>query len=424
MRSTRALVLTLGLALSLGTPSALASDLTRPGTPGSAGTSSPSGTPSASGSGAPGSLDPGQTSDGQRGQLAPRVPTYTNVRRTTLAERWVRPGVLYTQFEQTDRRGKIRAHLLTIDYKTRGLKLDYTSTPKVPQTAPVTEALRRNRAVAGVNGDFFDIGRSGAPLGLGVDRQRRLVHGRTSGWNASFWIGRKGMPMIGELPVRIRMWRHPELAIDTFNSPEVPSDKIGLYNGEWGRSPGWRVTAGDRFVRSVLVRNGRVVWNRGGQLPRRQRLDNDGWLLVARGASAPQLKSLKRGTRARFGAWVPGAPQMAITGNRFILQGGVSQVVDDREMHPRTAIGIDRDAKKLLLLVVDGRSSSSRGYTMVELAKIFTDLGAEDALNLDGGGSSTMAVRGPGGRLRVANSPSDGSVRSVPNGIEITYRQP
>ena len=100
------------------------------------------------------------------------------------------------------------------------------------------------------------------------------------------------------------------------------------------------------------------------------------------------------------------------------------KVVDDREMHPRTAIGIDRDTKTLLFLVVDGRQRFSRGYTMVELAEKMIELGADEALNLDGGGSSTMMAKGRGGLLKVINSPSDGFQRSVANGIEINYRKP
>jgi exopolysaccharide biosynthesis protein len=97
-------------------------------------------------------------------------------------------------------------------------------------------------------------------------------------------------------------------------------------------------------------------------------------------------------------------------------------VVDDRELHPRTAIGIDRETGQVLMLVVDGRQTFSRGYTMVELANLMQTLGAEDALNLDGGGSSTMLALDPIGRIGVRNSPSDGFERRVGNGLEITYR--
>jgi exopolysaccharide biosynthesis protein len=58
---------------------------------------------------------------------------------------------------------------------------------------------------------------------------------------------------------------------------------------------------------------------------------------------------------------------------------------------------------------------------MVELANLMQTLGAEDALNLDGGGSSTMLGLRPEGYVDVLNSPSDGFERRVANGLEITY---
>ncbi len=71
--------------------------------------------------------------------------------------------------------------------------------------------------------------------------------------------------------------------------------------------------------------------------------------------------------------------------------------------HPRTAIGFDADAERLWMVVVDGRQEPwSAGMSLIELANLFLWIGAEDALNLDGGGSSTMIVGSA-----VTNSPSD-----------------
>ena len=112
---------------------------------------------------------------------------------------------------------------------------------------------------------------------------------------------------------------------------------------------------------------------------------------------------------------------MAITGNMFLVRDGVRMATDDVDLHPRTAVGIDRDTGQLLLLVIDGRQDISRGYTMMELAKLFEQLGAEDALNLDGGGSSIMLGRQLDGSLAVVNSPSDGRPGPVANGLEVTY---
>jgi len=77
--------------------------------------------------------------------------------------------------------------------------------------------------------------------------------------------------------------------------------------------------------------------------------------------------------------------------------------------HPRTAIGIANNGKRLLLVVVDGRRKPySDGMTLRELATLMLALGARDALNLDGGGSTTMVVENPkSGKLEIANRPSD-----------------
>jgi hypothetical protein len=352
---------------------------------------------------------------GQRGPSAPSAPT---VRRT-----WqVAPGVTFTTWDETDARGPVRAHLLSVDWKQPGLSVDYANAGRVRRTAPLTSILRRDGAIAGVNGDFFDIGDTGAPLGTGRDRQRGLLHGRQSGWNSAFHIGRRGVPQIGSLPVLARVKQRPGIRVTNVNSPSVAVGGIGVYTPAWGRMSGTRVVDGQtRDVRMVQVRDGRVVRNTT-RLPSGKPVT--GRLLIGRGAGADALRVLRKGSRVTLGTRLQGNPAVAITGNQFLIDDGIVRVVDDRELHPRTAVGIDRDTHRLLFVVVDGRQSFSRGYTMVELAELMMSLGADEALNLDGGGSSTMVARGPGGRVGVVNSPSDGDQRAVPNGLGVTYTAP
>lgn len=76
--------------------------------------------------------------------------------------------------------------------------------------------------------------------------------------------------------------------------------------------------------------------------------------------------------------------------------------------HPRTAIGIANNRTRLFLVVVDGRQKPySDGMTLRELASLMLALGARDALNLDGGGSTTMVYADSARGMRVANHPSD-----------------
>ena len=70
--------------------------------------------------------------------------------------------------------------------------------------------------------------------------------------------------------------------------------------------------------------------------------------------------------------------------------------------NPRTAAGISRDGSTLYLVTVDGRRPTDAGMTLPELAKVMMQLGAYDAMNFDGGGSTTMVVDG-----QIVNRPPD-----------------
>lgn len=363
-----------------------------------------------------------QTSDGVVGRAARDIPVYLRP-LATVSNRLqtpIAPGVELSSWTTNDARGPVRLHLLTVKWRTPGLSIDYANSGSVRQTAPLTSMLARDKAVAGVNGDFFDIGDTGAPLGIGKDLQRGLIHGRHSGWNNAFYVSHQGWPDIATLDVTARVKHRPKLRITNVNSPFVYDDGIGVYTPAWGETAGYRVTEGQtRKVRAVTLRDGRVVGNTT-RLPFGTRIT--GKVLIGRGQGARALRRLERGDLVRVERTMAG--KMAITGNVFLLREGIVRVVDDRELHPRTAIGIDRDTKTVLLLAVDGRSGRSRGYTMVELAETMMALGADEALNLDGGGSTTMAVRRPGRPLGVVNRPSDGFQRSVANAVEIRYRKP
>jgi hypothetical protein len=99
----------------------------------------------------------------------------------------------------------------------------------------------------------------------------------------------------------------------------------------------------------------------------------------------------------------------ALSGDRMLIQGGeIIPDLDDSEIDPRTAIGTNRNGRFIYLVVVDGRQPFySEGATFVELAELLKDLGAFNAMSLDGGGSSTMVIEGENGEPVILNSPID-----------------
>ncbi|MGL5083348.1 MAG: phosphodiester glycosidase family protein, partial [Microcoleaceae cyanobacterium] len=98
----------------------------------------------------------------------------------------------------------------------------------------------------------------------------------------------------------------------------------------------------------------------------------------------------------------------AVSGNVLLIKQGQPARIrrsDKNELFPRTAVGVDASGKTLWLVIVDGRQKGySEGITFKELQKIFVDLGAETALNLDGGGSTTLVMQNRRG-AKILNSP-------------------
>lgn len=114
----------------------------------------------------------------------------------------------------------------------------------------------------------------------------------------------------------------------------------------------------------------------------------------------------------------------AVSGRQMLLNDGVAQS-DDTHLEPRTAVGVTKSGKRLFILVGDGRRKEySNGLSYADMAQIFKSLGAYDALNLDGGGSSSFCLSVGDGKFAPINRPSDrAGERFVPNGIAVVELQ-
>lgn len=151
-----------------------------------------------------------------------------------------------------------------------------------------------------------------------------------------------------------------------------------------------------------LAAGGGVVWSRG----------RAGWWA---------MRVNERGM-VSFGEWIVPPPDTreAVGGLKMLVRDG--RVVPDAgtDLAPRTAVGVDRDGRTMIFLVVDGRREKySAGLTFEQAGREMLRLGAHDALSLDGGGSSTMVMRHPTtGEVEVKNRPSDGHDLRFPLSIE------
>ena len=114
---------------------------------------------------------------------------------------------------------------------------------------------------------------------------------------------------------------------------------------------------------------------------------------------------------------LPANVRDAVCGRVMPLREG-TVTTSKSEPEPRTCVGVSGDGTRVWLMVIDGRGASS-GASYKTLGLMMKALGARDAVNLDGGGSSTF-VRKSGDAFPVLNVPADGKERAVANGLAIT----
>ncbi|WP_432573716.1 phosphodiester glycosidase family protein [Kineococcus sp. SYSU DK005] len=354
-------------------------------------------------------------------RLLAAAPGRVELSRSTLA---VAPGLVLERLATLDAAGAVRSSLLRLapGTGTRPALLQRSlSEPRTP-----TDLAAAAGAVAAVNGDFFDIDRTGTPDGPVVAAGRALKADaavqRAVGVEAAGpgWAGRVGdVRLVGTATVGART-----LPLAALASRTLAPDALALFTPEWG--PGDRALAAPGpGALELEVREGRVSAVRA---PGRTPVPAGGAVLLATGAVAAALAGTAPGTpvstavEVRVDALTPGSGGFALGARLELVRDGRLAPIDTADptwaaLRARTAIGWTR-AGELLLLTVDGGTARSRGLTAVETAERMLEAGAEGAVMLDGGGSAQLVAR-PAGEAGVAvvGEPSDGAPRPVAHAV-------
>lgn len=184
-----------------------------------------------------------------------------------------------------------------------------------------------------------------------------------------------------------------------------------------------QITAAEKNGKKVLAGVNADFFNMGGNNKMQGLCIKDGVLLNAHNGK-PWFGFTKDGKSVVGDVWeyalYADKLTSAVGGSHILLKDGeIYRDLDTATRAPRTAIGIKSDGSTVLL-VIDGRQPKiSNGVTIAELTDILVSLGCSDAINLDGGGSSTFVLKNEDGEFSVKNSPSDGSLRPVANGLMV-----
>jgi hypothetical protein len=337
----------------------------------------------------------------------------------------IAPGVEYGDYELWCDDGPISVHVVAADLQNPAVHVGTVLADDAlgPDAETVSSMAQRTGAIAGVNGDYFDIGRTNHPTNI-VVRDGMLI--RTPRERYALAILRDGGARLAEFSfsgsVRIGAQTLPLDAINTL--PATP-DAISLLTPTFGP-----VGAQPSLVLVTLQPNAGVPFGSyrvgsfvaGGVQPPgyylalgAQAIDPDhlpdiGETIVTDGNLAPL-------PLADIANAVGGGPLVLQDGHWFDDPDGPSGGAFDHRI-PSTGAALERDGT-LLLIEVDGRQPErSVGLTRPELAALMLALGARDGMAFDGGGSSEMAVQLPGEpNSALVTSPSDGVERRVADGI-------
>ncbi len=337
---------------------------------------------------------------------------------------------------ETTRSGTQAVNLLEVAIGSPGISLETSlAGDRITRLETTTsQALRAStdghRAVAAINGDVW--GGYGsptqyAPNGIDIHAGELVTAARTA--RPTFGIDASGHPIIGNVLVSVSMtWPDGTThAIDHVNQGRT-DPQFALYTPRFGPTTPGDVGGTDVVLTGLtlpLAPTGRQAAVVREVRPATGGLPIEPDTVVLNGPAGTPLDALKPGDPLPLTFSItPGWENVreAIGGREFIVQNGVEAIsphppIAD-QLHPRTALGITATGG-LVLATVDGRQSGySGGVDLDELATLMLSRGVVQALNMDGGGSTTMDVRLPGDTdVSLVNRPSGGSEVWVANSL-------
>ena len=341
--------------------------------------------------------------------------------------RIVAPGVDLVSVSRLEKEGRLDMDILVADIGSQRVRADYLYSGVVSDAVPVSELLVKNNAVAAVNGSFFDINNSNAPQGIGISSTAGIVTVPDNAGDTPIVFTTDGRGAIAPIEFNgsARVNDVSSIAISGVNTATLKPGNVAYFDYRWGDYTRARATGAGAAEVAIDTTTHKVIQVSEGAGT--GAIDkNVAYLSAGPGAGAEAIRALTAGDKVEVklsATSTAGEIASAIGANHRLVKSGSVAAGTDPARHPRTGVGFANDGNTLIIVTVDGRMQSSRGLSLAEFGTLFTQLGAQDAVNLDGGGSTTMAVREPtfAGQRSLApsipNTPSDGAERAVPNGI-------
>ncbi|MDU3010365.1 MAG: stalk domain-containing protein [Peptoniphilus harei] len=348
----------------------------------------------------------------------------------------IAPGVVRYKYEISRDKKNAQANVVTVDLNNPHIKINTVAGGGTyTNKATVSQMADRTNAVALVNGDFFTMQLQGVPLGASIiDGDMKsspavltdiwsfgIDENNTAFIDSTKFVGKVTAPNGKSYPIdglnKTFYWYQP--------SKEYSHEsKIQMYDSFWSSKSRGDKTAGevllseDNVVEQIVYRK-----NIDMKIPKGKKI-----LQVSGGSERFVRENIKVGDKVQINTNIePNRNwKMMIGGHALLVENGAikkytKDVTSIGGIRARTAVGISKDGKTVYIVSCEGRTKRSAGLSLNELSQFMLDLGAFKAMNLDGGGSTAMAVRNLGDikRTRVTNPERNAAERKVVNGLGV-----
>lgn len=362
--------------------------------------------------------------------IAP-APPFPAIETQAPTHSMIAPGVEYAEYDLLTLSGPLSIHVVALDPRRPDLRIvDALAHDRLISSGESVASMAvRLDAVAGINGDYFDIGQTNQPLGLVVDAAALL---RQPLDRVAFTLTKDGRARLatetfaGTLQIGTQTY-----PVDGWNAYPPPGGGISLILPSFGRVPPnddislYALEALGSSSSEMTYRLGPASDNTQSQPP-------GSYLAIglnAYGSFAVPPQGATLAIRAHLAPIRLRTLQVAIGGGPRLLRASRPALASAGPVFaqpiPSSGLGITANGD-VLLVEVDGRDPvHSIGLTRPQFTALFRALGATDAMALDGGGSSTLVARLPGEAAPgVLGRPSDGRGRRVGDALLIQSLAP
>ncbi len=314
----------------------------------------------------------------------------------------------------------------SLTYRTEVSQMKLFAAPKEQSRQEISILAKQAGAIAAINGDFF--GASGEPLGAMI-RDGELVSRPFKGRAVFGWGPNSNAIALLDWRCNLTTESGQTIAVDGLNE-DVQQDRIVLFTDACYEA---RTTPPSVMVLVKLerpgfapsgIQSGRVVQTVTDY--EKFQIPTGHIILAATGKRINELSEFTKNQRIVIQTKTDGLDwskiDNVIGGGPLLVRNGATKIDFETasfskdfstKRHPRTAIG-RTFLNEIVMMIVDGRQPMSAGCSLEEMSELMIGQGCMDAINLDGGGSSTLSILG-----EVLNRPSDARERKVSNGILI-----